>query len=67
MRVIFITLAFLTSLFAEYQSAKIDMHGGKNYTQYGNSQSTFGKKDMGFSALFDNNTSKKAKEVEVKK
>ena len=64
MRIMFITLTLLTSCFAEYQSAKIDMHGGKNYTQYGNSQSTFGKKDMGFSALLDNNSSKK---TQVKK
>ena len=68
MRILFIiSLLILTASSAEYQSAKIDMHGGQNYTQYGNSQSSVGKKSMGFSALLDNNSSKKAKEIEVKK
>lgn len=66
MRVAFITIMIAISCHAEYKTAKIDMHGGKNYSKYGNFQSSFGKKSMGFSALLDNNSSKKSKEKKVK-
>ncbi len=55
------------SAFGEYQKAKIDMHGGKNYSKFGTKSSSFGQMGIGMSALLDTNSSKKTKEIRDKK
>ena len=65
MKIVLIVFMVCISLFGEYQKAKIDMHGGKNYSQFG-SKSSFGKRSMGMSALLDSNSSKRTKELKKK-
>jgi len=60
MKIIVFIMVFCVLLFGEYEKAKIDMHGGKSYNQYGSTKDSFKKKRMGFSALLDNNSSKKS-------
>ena len=66
MKIVLTILIVCISAFGEYQKAKIDMHGGKNYNQFGSKSSSFGKRTMGMSALLDSNSSKKTKEVKKK-
>jgi hypothetical protein len=56
---VFIVLMFMTlSLFAEYTSGKIDMHGGDYESSYQPSKSHFSHQSMGVSFLIDKNSSK---------
>ncbi len=54
----------ISILFAEYEKAKIDMHGGKENYSY-EKKSSF-KHSMGFSSFIDTNSSKKLKPKEKK-
>ena len=66
MKTVLIILVFCISVFAEYQKAKIDMHGGKNYNQFGSKSGGFGKSGMGMSVFLDANATKKTKETKKK-
>jgi len=67
MKIVLTIFIVCISAFGEYQKAKIDMHGGKNYSKLGSQSSSFGKSGMGMSALLDVNSSKKTKEIRDKK
>ena len=67
MKTIFIITLIVTSLFAEYQSGKIDMHGGKEAYIYDKKKSSFGKSSMGMSMFMDKNASKKSKQIKKEK
>ena len=67
MKIVLTILIVCVSGFGEYQKAKIDMHGGKNYSQFGSKSGSFGTSSMGFPALLDVNSSKKSKEKKDKK
>ncbi len=64
MKVLLIIIAFTSMLLAEYEKAKIDMHGGKNNYSY-EKKSSFGG-SMGFSSFLDTNSSKKTTPKEKK-
>jgi hypothetical protein len=51
------------SLFGEYESGKIDMHGGKNYNEYESSHGSFAKTRISLSTLLDKNTSKSQEKI----
>lgn len=57
--VLFITLAFSLS-FAEYEKGKIDMHGGKEYSEYGK-KGEFLSPSFGMKAFLDKNATKQTK------
>ena len=59
-------LVVCVAAFSEYEKSKIDMHGGKNYNQFGSKSSNFGKMGIGMSALLDSNSSKRTKEFKKK-
>ncbi len=59
MKTLFIIILITSSSFGEYQSGKIDMHGGKDSSLYDNKKSTFGKRSMGMAIFSDNNATKK--------
>ena len=67
MKTVLTILIVCISAFGEYQKAKIDMHGGKNYSQFGTESSSFGQSGISISALLDANSSKKTKEIRDKK
>jgi len=69
-KTVLLILMLFVNLFAaygyessDYDSGKIDMHGGKEYGNSDMQKREFEKKSFGFSALLDKNASKKAKEV----
>ena len=66
MKIILLILIASITIFAEYQKAKIDMHGGKSYSQFGSKSGGYGKNSMGISALLDSNSSKRTKKLEKK-
>ena len=59
MKAFVVVLIFCISLFAEYQKAKIDMHGGNYENDY--KGKAFGSSSMGLSSFLDKNSSKKMK------
>ena len=59
MKTLFIMILITSSSFGEYQSAKIDMHGGKESYLYDNKKSTFTKGSMGMSIFSDKAKEKK--------
>jgi len=61
------TICFVLSADYNYQSAKIDMHGGKDYSYEEGKSSSFQKMGMGMSAFLETNASKKAKQEKIKK
>ena len=67
MRNLVVIVLIASSCFGEYQSAKIDMHGGKESYLYDNKKSSFGKNSMGMSIFLDKNTSKKSLKKKEKK
>ncbi|MEN8304251.1 MAG: hypothetical protein ABFQ64_09290 [Campylobacterota bacterium] len=67
MKTLAITILIVSACFGEYQTGKIDMHGGKSSHLYGNTKSTFGKKALGVSIFSDNNATKKSTQIKEKK
>ena len=67
MKTLLTTILIVSSCFADYQSGKIDMHGGKDSYLYGNKKSSFTKGSMGMSMFIDNNASKNATRKKEKK
>ena len=67
MKILFIITLLVTSCFAEYQTAKIDMHGGKESYLYDNKKSAFGGKSMGMLMSRDKNATKKSTREKTKK
>lgn len=72
MKVLYITLLFCISIFAQdaikYQKGKIDMHGGKfdNYNSIGGyKDGNLRYQSMNLSKILDNNTSRKALEKKL--
>ncbi len=60
MKYLLVMILFLVSLVAaQYESGKIDMHGGKK--SYTKNKSGFGSKNMGMSSFLDSNTTNKSK------
>ena len=67
MKTLLLMLLITSSCFGEYQSAKIDMHGGKESYLFDNKKSTFGKSSMGMSIFLYKNTTKKTTQIKEKK
>ena len=67
MKTLLLMTLVLSSCFGEYQSAKIDMHGGKESYLYDNKKSAFGNRSMGMSIFSDKNATKKSIKVKEKK
>lgn len=67
MNIVFIVSLLSLSCYAEYQSAKIDMHGGKDSYMYDKKRSGFGNQGVGMSMFMDKNTTKKTKEAKTEK
>jgi len=57
--ILIFSLFLVTLMAAQYESGKIDMHGGKK--NYIKTPSNFGNKDMGMSNFLDHNKTKKTK------
>ncbi len=59
MKKAFIISLLSLSCYGEYQTGKIDMHGGKNSYLYDKKGTGFGNYTVGMSMFMDKNTSKK--------
>ena len=66
MKTLFIITLLVASCFGEYQTGKIDMHGGKDGYLYDNKKSAFGKSSVGMSIFLDKNSTKKTTQTKVK-
>jgi len=62
MKIVFILLAIYATLSANYESGKIDMHGGSYDDVYQSRQNNFRNTNLGMSTFLDKNVSKKMKE-----
>ena len=60
MKTLLLALLLCIESFAEYEKAKIDMHGGKEASEY-EKKSNFGNTAFGMSLLLDKNATKKTK------
>ena len=67
MKLVAVLLALSVYLLAEYQTGKIDMHGGKNSYSHEKKKSSFGSKNMGMTLFLDKNSSKKSEDKKISK
>ena len=67
MKTLLLMILVSSLCFGEYQSGKIDMHGGKDSYLYDNKKSAFTKGSIGMSIFSDKNATKKATQVKEKK
>jgi len=67
MKIVFILVTIYATLGADYESGKIDMHGGSYNDVYQSRKNSFSDKNLGMSSFLDKNVSKKMKNTNEKK
>jgi hypothetical protein len=67
MKIVLMLLTIYATLSANYESEKIDMHGGSYDDVYQSRQNSFRDTSLGVSTFLDKNVSKKIKDKSEKK